>query len=316
MPDRPPEQKPFQVVLRRLEETPTGSFRPGAGVEVTPSLRTSGLFLALPEEDLASLLLVLSFVHPNGHVQPSLPELARALGEPQFRTRARMGRLLRFRWQDAPLLVEIRRESGPHAYAPSPHILGTVEAMPDSPTAGETVPAGCRPAGREAVLAVSRAAHSRPREDVERDIALSNGWPWPFRSIGQTLEDLRQQALAPAGVPPQLPGNPPTLSQPLTQTTMTTDPNEASTSDLFQHLLLLGVSRDEAEGLMARFDAARILRQVRWLPFRKANSPSRLLIAAIEGDYEAPVALRRLPVPSEMPDEEVANQPPTELPLP
>jgi hypothetical protein len=314
MPADPSAAKPFLVVLRRLEETRDGSFRPGANVEVTPALRSSGLLTALPADDLQCLLLVLTFAHPNGYVQPSLSELAHALDEPQSRTRVRLRRLMRFHWQGAPLLHELRRESGLHAYAPSLGIVGTMQAYSSGVADVVNRHEGFHPSRREAVLAQSRAANARPRDEVERDIAERNGWPWPFQSIAQTLEDLRRQAIVPDGTPS--PALPPDTTTSITENDMPTNPTEQTEQTLIQHLLLLGVSREEAAGLLTRFDADRILRQVRWLPFRKANSPTRLLIAAIEGDYEVPIGLRRQISYAEPTDVAVVDPAPADLPLP
>src|SRR5579871_3810880 len=164
---------PFQVVLRRLDTKPDGSFRPGARIELTPALRTSGLLTTLPGEDLKNLLLMLTFVHPNGHVVPSLMELSQALRQPMGRTAAQLHRLERFLWQGGPAVYELRRGSGLHAYAPSPRILGTwIE--PEGSRASLAPP--LRAAGRETVIALSRNSYARPRREVEAEIAHLNGW--------------------------------------------------------------------------------------------------------------------------------------------
>ena len=49
-------------------------------------------------------------------------------------------------------------------------------------------------AGREAVIAHSRATYARPREEVEREIALANGWEWPPRTLAERQGELRQKA--------------------------------------------------------------------------------------------------------------------------
>jgi len=309
--DNPPA-KPFVIIPQRLDETPSGSFRPGAQVAVTPALRTSGLLLALPSEELRSLLLVLTFVTANGHVHPSALELAQALRQPVGRTRARMRRLERFLWQGRPLLYELRRESGLHAYAPSPRILGTKQAAPIPATAAP----GDRAAAREAVIARSRAAYARPRDEVEREIAERNGWPWPFRSIAEAHEELRRKALDRANAPPGQPSSPTDLSPPLSLIPMPTNLTQDPTYELRQTLLLLGVPADQADTLLAHFDADRIRRQIEWLPFRRAKSPARLLVASIYNDYEPPAVLHERPVPQDMAGESAVQDLPDDLPLP
>ncbi len=290
MPSADPTHKPFVLTLQRLAETPDGSFRPGALVQISPALRTSGLLLSLPGEDLKNLLLVLTFAHPNGHVQPSLLELAHALRQPQPLTRSHLRRLERFVWQGSPLLYELKRESGLDAYAPSPHILD-IQHEPANWQAQPPAPA-YRAARREAVIAHSRAAYARPREEVEQEIAALNGWPWPSKSLAETLDTLRQEGLSPANAPPMRSSAGPIPISSVTVPPMSNTPHKEQTPDLQMYLLALGVPQDQARDLLTRFDTARIRRQIEWLPWRKANHPARLLVAAIEGDYEAPAALR------------------------
>ena len=47
-----------------------------------------------------------------------------------------------------------------------------------------------------------------------------------------------------------------------------------------------------AERLLATQDPQHIRQQLDWLPFRHANHPARLLAAAIEQNYAAPLAAR------------------------
>lgn len=305
----PSRPKPFQITLRRLDETPAGKFDPGASVEITSALRTSGLLLALPGEELRTLLFVLTFAHPNGHVQPALLELARALRLSPRKARERMVRLQRFSWNGKPLLHELRRENGLHAWTPSPRILGTIQEPSRVMQDGSGSPT-IQAAGREAVVAHSRAAYARPREEVEAEIARLNGWEWPSRTIAQTQEELRRQALAQANAPPVSSSSLSEPTTPLNQPAMPTSTNPEHDSAR-RLLLAVGVPRDTAADLVARFEADRILRQVQWLPLRKANNPVRFLVAAIEGDYEAPLALRRKQLPPP-PDE---TSPPSETQL-
>jgi len=191
MPD--PVPPPFRIVLHRAESKPDGSFRPASRVEVTPYLRTSGLLAQLSGEDLKSLLLLLTFAHPNGHVQPSLAELSEALGQSWIRTAGRMRRLERFLWHGRPAAYRLHRESGLHAYAPSPRILGT-EIEPEG-VGSSTAPA-LAPAGKEAAIAHSRAAYARPRAEVEAEIARLNGW-----DVKEAVELPEVRALRLLGVP-------------------------------------------------------------------------------------------------------------------
>jgi hypothetical protein len=291
---------PFRLVLRGTDVTSMGQFLPQAAVELTPHLRTSGLLDTLPADDLRLLLLILTFVHPNGFVQPTVQELASTLRLSPARTRKRLCRLEHFRWQDKPLVMELRRESGLHAWTPSPRLLATATEPLPKPVQQEPLP--YRAAGREAIVAHSRAAYARPREEVEREIAALNGWDWPPRTVAQAYEELIQPT---AGTPNDNlipPAMPPMLS--------------SLAADLSRELQALGVPRDIADRLVTRFDAETIRCQIRWLPFRHAHSPARFLVAAIEGDYAPPRSLPEERFHSGDNTNEEAHSAETPLPLP
>ena len=50
---------------------------------------------------------------------------------------------------------------------------------------------------------------------------------------------------------------------------------------------------ERADSLLDRFDLERIQHQLDWLPYRKVRNPAGFIVAAVEGDYEKPLALRR-----------------------
>lgn len=318
-PDAP--NKPFQITHLRREETVNGAFVPGAMVQITPALRMSGLLLGLPAEELRSLLLILTFVHPNGHIQPSLLELAQALRLSQGATRTRMRQLEKFLWQGKPLLHELRRESGLHAYAPSPRILHIAHEPPQTPQESNATPLA-RAAGREAVIAHSRAAYARPRDEVEAEIARLNGWPWPFKSPSQVQEELRQKAQqmqnnianAPPGKqPPQPPdqlSSPSLTPSPMNPVSNPTPMLPDPLADLRNDLLTLGVPAEHVERLLASHEPDKIRQQIEWLPLRHANSPSRLLVAAIEHEYEPPVLIRQRNALEQALEATAAGEPP------
>lgn len=116
-------ERPFVVRLHKRGEGRVGSFVPVASVEITPFLRTSGLLHSLPAEELKSLLFVLTFVTPNGDILPTVHELAQAMHLSPGKADARLRRLAAVRWQEDPLLHLLRRESGLHAWSPSPQLI-------------------------------------------------------------------------------------------------------------------------------------------------------------------------------------------------
>src|SRR5437667_6200817 len=93
---------PFLIEHLKKNLEPNGNFLPAAQVIVTPVLRTSGLLQALSPEDLKVLLLVLTFVTPNGFVHPSIQELAHAMGVSEAKADSRMSRLNGFIWREKP----------------------------------------------------------------------------------------------------------------------------------------------------------------------------------------------------------------------
>lgn len=243
---------PFLVEHRQRDRALSGSFQPEARLVLLPALRTSGLWSTLAPEDIKNLLLLLTFLSPNGDCHPTLLELAEAMQVSQAKAHGRMLRLAQQSWQGKPLVTELPRPDGMDAYAPGRQLL-TDEQIP--PPESASVPV-LNVAGRGAVIAHSRAAYAAPRAEVERDIAERMGWG-----------------------PPAFEGDDPAVAQGKRQA--------------YEQLTTLGVPREQALDLLARFDLARVERQLAWLSDRHAKSPARFLAAAIEGDYEMPPHLRR-----------------------
>jgi len=256
---------PFVIEQYKSEQGVGGSFRPAARLLLTSALRTSGLWSALPPDELRDLTLLLTFLSPNGRVQPTLPELAGAMQASHAQTRARMLRLSRRVWQGQPLVVELNRQSGLDAYLPGRQLLGSYQT-PQAPAAtAQTVLTEPR-AGRDVLIAHSRARYATPRAEVEADIARRMGWGAP------AFEN---------------------------------DPPEVAEEKrvLYDKLSEQGMSKSQALDVLDRFDLTVVRRQLEWMPYRAAKNPSRYLQAAIENNYEAPVALRVRPdAPSQSED--------------
>lgn len=230
---------PFVIEQYQSEQGVGGSFRPAARLLLTPALRTSGLWNALPPDELRDLTLLLTFLTPNGRVQPTLPELAGTMQVSHTQIRARMLRLSRRMWQGQPLVVELNRQSGLDAYLPGRHLLGS-QQMPETPAAAaQTVLAEPR-AGRDVLIAHSRARYATPRAEVEADIARRMGWGAP------AFEN---------------------------------DPPEVAEEKrvLYDKLSEQGMSKSQALNVLDRFDLTVVRRQLEWMPYRAAKNPSRYL---------------------------------------
>jgi hypothetical protein len=237
----------------RSEQGVGGSFRPAARLLLTPALRTSGLWSVLPPDELRDLTLLMTFLSPNGRVQPTLPELAQAMRASHTQARARMLRLSRRVWRGQSLVTELNRQSGLDAYLPGRHVLGSRQRT-EAPAAAQNVLTEPR-AGRETLIAQSRARYATPRAEVEADIARRMGWG-----------------------PPAFEDDPPEVAE--------------EKQALYDRLSEQGMSKSQALDVLGRFDLAVVRRQTEWMPHRAAKNPARYLAAAIEGDYEAPMAVR------------------------
>ncbi|BDI31482.1 hypothetical protein CCAX7_35330 [Capsulimonas corticalis] len=260
------ETAPFVIEHLRLDRKPDGSFRPSASILMTPVFRTSGLLASLPAEEVKSLILLLSFVTPNGRCLPSVQEMAAAMGVSEGKVRARMERLACTQWVGHALVHEIKRPTGMDAYAPAPEILADVSWEPDDIPTPPVGPNGHLEHGvRDAIIAHSRHHYTKPRAEVEREIAEFYGWALPDGSQDAQSSSPKQRI----GLE---------------------DPERARIRRL---LFGVGIGGDQAEALMDEYPTERILRQIEWLPHRNARDRGRLLVAAIEADYEAPSLLRK-----------------------
>lgn len=269
-----PKSKPFVIEMRRVGEGVGNHFRPKAAVLLTPALRTSGLLALLPDEEFKSLLCLLTFVNANGDCLPTLSQIATALGIPEGKAKARLERLQQFQWQGSPLVYRLKREMGLDAYTPSGGLLEVRETPSAQTTPSNTIFA--KMAGRESVVAHSRARYARNREEVEREIAERNGWEAPPEFATE---------------------------------------EEKERNELQRRLCLNGIPREQANEILEQYPAEKIRRQLDWLPYRGARYPAGFLVSAIAGDYEAPPHVRSVsesPNPSEASREKPVSPEPLE----
>jgi hypothetical protein len=169
------EGRPFIIEHRRGFSAP-GRFEPAARLAVEPYLRTSGLLSLMSDGQARLLLALLTFVSPNGQVQATARELARALGLPVPLTAWKLDRFAKRRFRDQVFVYRIDRREGESVYALSRHVVAR-EHAPEPPADPPPIVA----AGREAVVAESRARYSQPREAVEAEV---------MRQLGHAAEEL------------------------------------------------------------------------------------------------------------------------------
>ena len=55
----------------------------------------------------------------------------------------------------------------------------------------------------------------------------------------------------------------------------------------------VGLTREQAKEIVSMYDADVIAQQLDWLPYRHAKNPAGYLLAAIEGNYDEPRAVRQ-----------------------
>lgn len=257
---------PFTILIAHRDKNRKGSWRPEAAVQLTPALRTSGFLAAIPPEELKSLLWLFSFLSSNGDCLTPLGQIAAAMRVSEGKARSRLERLAAWQWQGRPVILATHWGDKGEGYALVPGFV-PVQEEPSAPLTNDQVPIVA--AGREAVIAYSRAHYARPRAEVEAQIARDNGWeqrmPTPKKASGASIDNAAPAEAA--------------------------DVTEEPQQELVGLLQQQGLNQDQAVDLVSRFEAVRIRRQVQWLPYRRARNPGGLLIAAIEDDYEAPPAL-------------------------
>lgn len=250
-------QPPLSILVARREIGRAGAWRPEAHVSLTKTLRTSGFLMALPPEDLKSFLVLLTFLLPNGHCSATLEQLAGALHLSPAKARARMSRVVDWRWQEQAILLYHQTGNGLETYTLAPGFLPVVEESVEPPSKPplKAVP-------REVVIEHSRRTYARPRAEVEAEIARLNEWELP------------QNNEAPKPEPEPI------------------DPNKAAAR---RELLRVGLLPEQADELLARFDLIRIKRQLMWLPQRQVRNRAGFLLAAIKDDYAAPLGWKAAP---------------------
>ena len=123
---------------------------------------------------------------------------------------------------------------------------------------------------RDEIIALSREKYARPREEVEREIAELNGWEVPEQFATK---------------------------------------EEKERNELLRRLCAVGLERGQANEILSQYPFERIRRQLDWLPSRGARLPVRYLVAAIEGDYEAPPRQRGVLRESNTAGESLAVEP-------
>lgn len=299
------QERPFVLDLRYLDEADKTGMPPIGGVLLTRGLRTSGLLSALPALDLKNLLYMFTFATAYGLGRPTTLQLARAMNTSEAKVRARMDRLTRFDWQGHPLVRLVRRSDGEDLYMLSPDLLqirerplqsdnyqrlnqlnqkDDVVPMPvghesahqlKSVEASENhkpMSVGPSPIGtlvRDRIIAHSRARYSRPRAEVETNINRAMGWDKPKSTATGIRPDGGDK-----------------------QTIQTPQEVDEIRHALRRQLLEVGITGRLADELLDRYPADQIRQQLDWLPHRNAKNPARLIVAAIEGRYAAPAAVR------------------------
>ena len=172
-------EPPLSILVMPRDVGREGAWRPDALIALTKTLRTSGFVMALPPEDLKSLLVMLTFLSPNGLCTVMVQQLATAFHLSPNKTRARMNRLVDFRWLDQPIIRYHKAESGVETYALMPGFVPVVEERIQPPPKPllKAVP-------REVVIEHSRRKYARTRAEVEAEIARLNNW----KPIGEKAE--------------------------------------------------------------------------------------------------------------------------------
>lgn len=245
---------PFTVVNRRADAKANGEFTSIAEASFDVGLLSSGLLAALSGTNAKTLIAVLSTVTANGRVCAPPHLVARTLGVPVVVARARLLALSMRSWRGRRIVFGIG-DGANAGYSVSPEIvgqrLGPLEYV-------DTEPRTIAVAGRD-VFQHAREKYSRPRAEVERELASVHGWVLP-----------EEYAVA-AG--------------------MAREPEPALGTDgrhVRERLMRHGVDRHATDDLVRRCGRDRVARQIAYLPYRRAKAPTRALVSAIAADWEPP----------------------------
>lgn len=171
LPDRP-----LLVEHLRLQER-AGGFVPAARPVVLPALRESGLLSLLSDRQARLLLALLTFTSPNGQIQATAVQVAKALGMPVPIAALRLRRFAGRRFHGTHLVYELRRHEGYPLFAVSHMAIHQEHRPPSDPHL--PVPIGS--SRRAEILAHSRAAYASPRLEVERTV---------MQQLGHAAEEL------------------------------------------------------------------------------------------------------------------------------
>ncbi len=280
--NNPPQDKgqeqhpPFLLRVEHLDVDKRGAFRPAASVRFAAQLRTSGLLAAMPPEAVRDLLMLLTFITPNGVCAPQIDQLAEAMGVPVAKARHRFERLSDVRFQGQKLVVGSQRANGSESYSPLPWLAPVREdASPNRSNEAQPV---LYAAPRQVVIDHSRATYARPRAEVEREIERQLGHSRPHNASDLKVGDTSQLE-----------------NQPIRESESA--PSESD--EIIRLLIGVGLLREQAETLLERHDLLSIRRQLAWLPHRGAKNPAGFLMAAVKDNYEAPPSLRPPSAPSQ-----------------
>jgi hypothetical protein len=255
-------EKPFRMALEQQDKKLNGSFTPAARLQISQSIRISGLLRALPPEDVKSLLFLLTFVSSNGDCRAYLHQLTRAMRLSQTKARNRLNHLAKFRWQGQPLVHETVHQSGLISYSLSPRFIEYSHEEAPLPIVQPPMQGGFR----NEIIVHSRNTYCRPRVEVEKIVA---------RQLGHAEPESEE---------------------------------EKARWELQRKLEDVGISKEQAQKLLAEYQHEKITEQLEWLPHRNAKNPAAYLAAAIKRNFAKPptynpVASKQNTLPIEFPNE-------------
>jgi hypothetical protein len=243
------QEPPMVIYISHEEKTPSGNWRPSALIGFTPALRTSGFLLSIEPDEFRSLLLLLSFIAPDGRLFASTLQLAKALRLSRAKAHACFEKLTKARWLGQQMVCATFVGNGLDGFTLVPGFIPFVEEPVEGP-----MPPVLRVVPREVIIEHSRRRYAKTRKEVEREIAEMMNWhEKPKAGYVTSVEVLSPEQ-----------------------------------HELKAELMEVGLLDDQADELMKRFDPIRIRRQLAWLPYRMAKNRTGYLIAAIKDDYAAP----------------------------
>ncbi|BCM94113.1 hypothetical protein IAD21_06016 [Abditibacteriota bacterium] len=196
------QEAPFVLYIAHEDKNRGGThWKPSALIGLTPALRSSDFLAIIAPDEFKSLLVLLTFLSPDGRCGASVGQLAQVLRLSHGKTRARFERLAAVRWQGQTIVLHTQWGDGLDGFAPAPGFIPVIE---EPQKEAIVPPIAVLP--RQAVIEHSRRIYARSRSEVERQIEEMMNWrkvPLPSITSLSSKEQKLKDELVTVGLLPE-----------------------------------------------------------------------------------------------------------------